>query len=361
MSFNLPPNRLLKLIKGSWADVRYPVRAVVQATLTPRDFFEPVDPQSPRSCVPAGGRDFSSLFDANSGGMVLRGPSMFPPVSVTFQINDGSWDIIFVGRVMQLSQSIDYEADLDPMLTHFEQTIPALLSVATGLSIFAETVEIALGDKLEARVEVLIPPNSFRVIAAETRVDELRSGIEMLGFALSSAGFILASSYLQEAIFFDASYNAHNPYTHSLVVLLRCAQAVEILFGGQRDAIREKCQILEVPDDVIESQIIPISVARHTLGSAHASSFVPKPSEVEILRNFAHRSVHTVRQLLLHISRVDPERRSFIMDTAKRSREKEKLFAVLQKGLQARLWSVEGDIEVRDILVPDPRLAGPTR
>jgi hypothetical protein len=63
----------------------------------------------------------------------------------------------------------------------------------------------------------------------------------------------------------------------------------------------------------------------------------------------------------LHISRVDPERRSFIMDTAKRSREKEKLFAVLQKGLQARLWSVEGDIEVRDILVPDPRLAGPTR
>jgi hypothetical protein len=183
----------------------------------------------------------------------------------------------------------------------------------------------------------------------------------MLGFALSSAGFILASSYLQEAIFFDASYNAHNPYTHSLVVLLRCAQAVEILFGGQRDAIREKCQILEVPDDVIESQIIPISVGRHTLGSAHASSFVLKPSEVEILRNFAHRSVHTVRQLLLHISRVDPERRSFIMDTAKRSREKEKLFAVLQKGLQARLWSVEGDIEVRDILVPDPRLAGPTR
>ena len=231
---------------------------------------------------------------------------MFPPLSVTFRINDGSWDIIFVGRVMQLSQSIAREADLDPILTHFEQTLPALLSLTTGLSIFAETVEIGLGDTLEARAEVLIPPNSFRVIGAEARVGELRSGIEMLGFALSSAGFILASSYLREAIFFDASYNGHNPYAHSLVVLLKCSQAIEILFGGQRDAIREKCELLGVPGDVIESQIIPITLARHSLGSAHASSFVPNSSEVAILREFAHRSVHTVRQLLLHISRVEP-------------------------------------------------------
>src|SRR5438876_5988763 len=90
MSFNLPPNCLLKLTKGAWADVKYPARIVAQAKLSPQDYFEPVDPQSPRSCVPAGGRDFSCLFDSNSGRMFTRGPTMFPPVSVTFEINDGA-------------------------------------------------------------------------------------------------------------------------------------------------------------------------------------------------------------------------------------------------------------------------------
>lgn len=288
--------------------------------------------------------------------MVLRGPTMFPPLSVTFDINGGSWDVIFVGRLMQLSQSIDREADLDALLTHFEHTVPALLSVATGLSIFAETVEIALGENLEARAETLIPPNNFRVIHAERRVDELRAGIEMLSFALSSGKFILACSYLREAIFFDAAYSEHNPYRHSLLVVLKCAQAIEVLFGGERDSIRAKCQLLGIASDIIKSQIIPITLVRNTLGAAHASAFVPTSREVDVLRQFAKRSAHTVRQLLLHVTKVAPEIRSFLSGNVSRDRKKEAFLATLETSLSAPPWSVEGDVELRHVLVPDPRL-----
>jgi hypothetical protein len=328
----------------------------VQANLTPRDFFEPVDPETPRSCVPAGGRGFSYLFDSNSGRMTLRGPSVFPPMSVTFNVNEGAWDIIFVGRLMQLTQSIAGEADVDLLLTHFEHTLPSLLSLVTGLSIFAETLEIALGDKVEARAETFIPPNNVRVIEADGRVGELRCGIEMLGLALPSARFILACSYLREALFLDAAYNDHNPYPHSLVVILKCSQAIEVLFGGQRDSIRNRCRSLGLADQHIESQVIPIILARNTLGTAHASSFVPNAREVEILRHFSKRSVHTVRQLLLHISRVDPQKRTFLADKLERHPEKEKLLNALEQSVKSPMWCVEGKIEVRHVEVPDPRL-----
>lgn len=356
MSFNLPANRLLKLTKGSWADVQYPVTAVVQANLTPRDFFEPVDPNTPRSCVPAGGQGFSYLFDANSGRLTLRGPSMFPPISVTFDINEGSWNVIFVGRLMQLTQTIAAEADVNLLLTHFEHTLPSLLSLVTGLSIFAETLEIALGDKLEARAEIFIPPNDVRVIEADRRIDELRCGIEIIGLALPSARFILACSYVREALFLDAAYNDHNPYTHSLIVILKCAQAIEVLFGGQREAMRKRCRSLGLEDRLIESQIIPIILARNDLGPAHASSFVPNTREVEILRNFSKRSVHTVRQLLLHISHVDPQKRTFLADKLERDPKKEKLLNALEQSLQSPMWCVKGKIEVRHVEIPDPRL-----
>jgi len=98
MSFNLPQNRLLKLTKGHWRDVQYPATAIVQVHLLPKDFFEPVEPDDIRSCVPVDGKNFSSLFDANTGRMSLRGETMFPPLSVTFEINDNAWNIIFNGR-----------------------------------------------------------------------------------------------------------------------------------------------------------------------------------------------------------------------------------------------------------------------
>ena len=361
MSFNLPPNCFLKITKGDWPYITYPARVVAQAKLGPQDYFEPVDPQAPRSCVPAGGRDFSCIFDSNSGKMITRGPTMFPPMSVTFDINGGSWDVIFVGRLMQLTQSIEREADVDVLLTHFQQTVPSLLSLSTSLSIFAETVEIAIGDHFEARVETLIPTNGIRVVDAEHRVDELRAGIEMLGFALSSGRFILACSYLREALFFDAAYNEHNPYRNSLLVVLKCAQAIEVLFGGQRDIVRQRCKDLKVTDEVIESQIVPIILVRNSFGSAHASSFVPSPRQVDVLREFAKRSTHTVRQLLLQISKADARARSFLDGSVARDRDKDELLIKLEQYLSASPWSVEGDTQWRHIVVPDPRLSPAVR
>ena len=361
MSFNLPPNSILKLTKGDWTEVSYPACIVAQATLSPQDYFEPVDPKSPRSCVPAGGRGFSCHFDSNSGRMFTHGPTMFPPVSVTFDINDGAWNVIFVGRLMQLTQTIECDADVDVLLTHFQHTIPAVLSLTTGLSIFAETVEIAISDCLEARVETLIPAGGIRVIDEMYRVEELRAGIDMLGFALSSGRFILACTYLREALFFDATYNEHNPYRHSLLVVLKCAQAIEVLFGGQRDTVRQKCKGLKIADEVIESHIVPIILVRNSFGSAHASSFVPSGQQVDVLRDFAKRSAHTVRQILLLISKADAQTREFLNGSVTRDHEKDALLVKLGDHLSAPLWTVEVDVELRRVLVPDPRLSSATR
>ena len=360
MSFNLPPNRLLKLIEGNWKDVQYPATVIVQVHLRPRDFFEPVKRDEARSCVPAGGKNFSSLFDANIGRMTLRGETMFPPLSVTFDINDGAWNVIFQGNCMQVTQAIESEDDINSLLTNCEHTVPALLSVATGLAIFCETLELRVGDIVEARSETLIPPNAVRIIKADARIEELKKGIQIVGVSSSSPRFTLASTYFREALYFDAAYYEHNPYTHSLITILKCAQAIEVLFGGQYDSIRKKCRRLGITEDVIESEIIRINVTRNELGSAHASGFVPTPRQSEVLRHFARRAVHTVQQLLLLISKSQITDHPYLIEKFQRDSKKETLLEKLHESLQRPLWSIEGEVEVRHCLINDPRLRAST-
>lgn len=356
MSFNLPPNRLLKLTKGHWREVRYPTTAIVKVQLLPQDFFEPVERDAARSCVPVGGKNFSSLFNANTGRMTLHGETMFPPLSVTFAINEDAFNIIFVGRCMQVTQTIASESDIDSLLTNCEHTVPALLSVATGLAIYCEMLELGLGDKVEARLETLIPPNSVRVIDANARIHELQTGIELIGVSSGSPRFTLASTYFREALYFDSAYYEHNPYTLSLVTILKCAQAIEVLFGSQNDSIREKCRKLGIPDDIIESEIIRVIITRSHLGSAHASGFVPTPTESEALRHFASRAVHTVQQLLLHISRTTIRDHPYLIETLDRDKGKEAFLEQLKQTVRRPLWSIDGEVEVRNVVFTDPRL-----
>lgn len=185
MSFNLPAKRLLRVTKGSWATVKYPTVLTVQAELLPQDYFEPVSKDVARSCVPAGGKGFSFLLDSNSGKLTLHGADVLQPMSVTFNV-ENTWNAVFVGRCMQVSQVIASEVALDPVLTHVEYTLPSLLSIATNLSIFCESIELALGDdadRLEARAETCIPSYEVKIVEPDERVDELRKGIELLGLA----------------------------------------------------------------------------------------------------------------------------------------------------------------------------------
>jgi len=288
--------------------------------------------------------------------MTLRGETMFPPLSVTFHINDDAWNVIFVGRCMQVTQTIGSENDIDALLINCEHTVPALLSVATGLAMFCESLEIILGNDVEARSETLIPPNFVRVIEADSRMDELRKGIELLSISRVSQRYTLASSYFREALYFDSSYHEHNPYTHSLVTILKCAQTIEVLFGGQYDSIREKSHKLGIADDIIESDIIRIIITRNKLGSAHASGFVPTPTESEVLRHFARRAVHTVQQILLHISRANIHDHPYLIETLQRDQEKETFLKELQETVQRPLWSIDGEVKTRLVLFDDPRL-----
>lgn len=358
MSFNLPSSRILRVTQGDWANVKYPTRMTVEAVLQPRDYFEPVARDDARSCVPTGSSGFSFVFDSNSGKVTLRGPDMLQSLEVRYLVEE-TWDAVFTGRCMQVSQVIDNEASIDAVLTHVEYTLPSLLSIATGLAVFPETIEVGFGDEcqlLQARVEISFPPFDVRVVEPDERLSELQKGIEIFGVARRSSRYTLAASYLRDAMFCVASYHVHNPYTQSLIAILKCSQAIEILFSGERETIRASCRELKIQEDVIESQIVSIVVARNTLGSAHASSFMPSSDEVEIIRRFALRSVHTVRELLLHIDAASNEERNGIFGNIQPNKNKPKLIARLKDSLAVKPWTVDGQTPRQVDIMNDPRM-----
>jgi hypothetical protein len=330
----------------------------VEAFLTPRDYFEPVAPNDARSCVPKEGSGFTFIFDSNSGKVTLRGPHMLQSLDVAYRVEE-KWDVVFTGRCMQVSQVIDDEKSIDAVLTHVEFTLPSLLSIATGLAVFPETIEVGFGEEcqqLQARLETSFPPFDVRIVKPDARLSELQKGIEVFGLARRSSRFTLAASYLREAMFCVASYHVHNPYTQSLIAILKCSQAIEILFGSERDTIREGCCRLKIEKDIIESQIVSIVVARSTLGAAHASSFMPSCDEVEVIRRFALRSVHTVRELLLHIDNANDEERSGMFDNFQPSKHKPELIERLKDSLAVKPWTINGQTLRQVDIVNDPRM-----
>ena len=358
MSFHLPANRIRKVTRGEWSNVTYPTRMTIEALLQPRDYFEPVKSDDARSCVPAGGKGFSFLFDSNSVKATLHGPDMLEPLSVTFKVEE-TWDAVFQGRCMQVSQVIDADSSIDAVLTHVEYTLPALISVATGLAVFCESIELGLGEEceqLQARAETSIPPLDVRIVEGDARLAELQQGIELFGLGRRATRFTFAASYLREAMFCVASYHVHNPYTQSLIAILKCSQAIEILFSGDRETIRKRCRQLDIDEKVIESQIVSIVIARSTLGSAHASSFMPSSDEVEIIRRFAQRSVHTVRELLLHLDASSDEERNRISEKINPNKDKPKLIERLKDSLAAEQWTVGGRSPRQIDIMNDPRM-----
>lgn len=86
---------------------------------------------------------------------------------------------------------------------------------------------------------------------------------------------------------------------------------------------------------------------------------MPDHEEVEILRRFAQRSVHTVRELLLHIGRANNEEREVASEQIKRSPDKEKLLRRLKESLAAQPWSVDGLLPRNVEIMNDPRLYPP--
>ena len=277
MSLNLPASALLKTTKGSWDSIVYPATAVVQVLLTPQDYFEPVPPDSSRSFI-VQNSEASIVFDSNTGKVTVRSPNSLPRLSLTLQEHNGSFEVTFDGRLMQLEHSVANAAEVHALLYNAEYTIPAGLSLSCGLAIHSDSVEIAIGDHFEARRETTFPTQTVKVCSESGRQEEIVMGLELLGLTLKSSRFSLATGYLREALFLSAHYYSHNPYFQALNVILKCSQVLEILFGSRRDQIRDHCRDLGVPEAVVESQVVPITLARHSLGSGHGSSFRPRSS-----------------------------------------------------------------------------------
>ncbi|QEF98101.1 hypothetical protein Mal15_21480 [Stieleria maiorica] len=358
MSFNLPDNRILKVTEGAWRDVVYPAKAIVQLKLVPSDYFEPVSEDESRSCVPQGGTDFRFLLNGNNGRMTLHGKTMMPPLSVTFDINDGAWDVSFVGATMQISSNLDSEDRINSFLTNCEKIIPALLSVCLGIAIRSDETLIRIGDYVEARSETIFAPHTVRVIDPDSRIQELADSLPVIVKCMDSARYVLAATYLREAIEFNSSYGQQNPYVRSLETILGCAKVIEVLFSGQNDTIRDKCRELGIDDDVIEHEIVRINMARSKLGPAHSSRFVPNSTEAEVLRVFASRAIVTVRELLLLISKKRFTDFPYLLEPAGRSRDKEAFLEKLRETLERPTWRPSGDSEPRNFAFHDPRLSG---
>ena len=83
---------------------------------------------------------------------------------------------------------------------------------------------------------------------------------------------------------------------------------------------------------------------------------MPSSDEVEIIRRFSQRSVHTVRQLLLHVDASSDEEREGISEKINPNQEKPKLIERLKDSLAVEQWAVDGRPPRQVEIMNDPRL-----
>ncbi len=340
--FNLPPSYKLTLRKGQWSDIRYPAIASIELKLIPKDFFEEVGPEVARSCIANDAADLNFLFDANTGVVALMGSYAMGKLRFGIDVGGGKTKIEFDGQLVSITNTLVDESRIDQFISSCVNTIPVCLSLATDLAVFHAEATLTIGNTLEASLQTCLPSTGYRIFDPNGRIKETCEIVPLIGRCLRSARFLLAAGYFREALYFNSPYTGVNPYARSLDAILACAKAIEILFGSRNDSIRSRCKDLGIHSSVVEADIIPVNLARSKLGPAHASWFVPTADEAETLRRFAERSVHTVRQLLFHISKQKLDDHPYLLEPASRCRDKARFIETLKATVNSPLNYAEG-------------------
>ena len=297
-------NRILKCSRDN--KLEFPGQLELEVKLGPPEAFGTSDKQSRLVLFE---REAQLLFNANTGHMYFRSKPALEPLDV--KIEAPGQTIILNGDTLWYQEKCpDYET-LNGILSTFQFMLTPLLNMGFADPPIILYIKGKLGkasfcwehEKSQATFVTRTPEQIERHTVDSFKHLALMSGTTNRRLAAGLHYFYIASRLL---------VSGNSPWEFMAECVLNMTKALEIMFGGRRDSVREKLLELGYSTEEVESEFIPLMILRNQFDVEHPRISILKRDQLQILYRYLSVSEERFRKLFIRIfERLDEGRFEF--------------------------------------------------
>jgi hypothetical protein len=303
MSYFIPRPRHFNVDFGEIDTVTFPSPVQIRIPLRPKDLFGASDLTRPRYAFVRGTGNAKVWFDANLGRSEAESSDHLPPFHVEGITTPSGMSVSMTGHELLVSASLRSFDQLPGLVNAAEFFVIPMLTLHFGTFIGADEVTVVLDSQVQLRAEVSRFQHFVTITDETHRRETFQAALAAVSGRTAFDRFFYATLYYQQAKRLASGLENNIPDLNASEILVNLAKAVEILFGGSREKIREGCRGAGLEEEEIEAHVIPIVLARNQLDGAHPVGTRVSQNFVDTLREFVGRAEHNVRSLLVRIHR----------------------------------------------------------
>ncbi len=269
----------------------FPSELEIIIDFAPEDSFG-VRGSAPRTTIKLGTRAQINL-DANEGVTFIEG-ELIDELSCEFQVNElsGMWR----GNVLTIIVLVSSMEDVRRIILSANHMLPATLSFHLKIFVWIRKFGAQI-DNCRFNVEAVDNRSHFMVASTEINQSySIEAAQDWVSLGAHSRRLVVAMYYFRQALRLEAI----QPDTQSMTaeVVLNLCKAVEAIFPGSRDAIRQRAMKIGVNLELLEKRIIPLLLIRNEFDVAHAALTPLQTGQKVSLEEFTSSATQHVHQLL---------------------------------------------------------------
>ena len=292
MAYFLMPTRYLKYEKA-FPPPASEYNLELRLTLYPPDAFG-IDCEARTTCQVR--QTVGQRFNARSGKTGKITAQLIQALDGQFDLNNGI-TVKIAGNIITFSAISPNKNEIESLIIHLTNLVPTWLALYLKVPRSLDDICGSVNDTLFG---VELTNVTFPIVATERdqQYESVRHALEQL-ILPAHCDIRLASAlvYFNQALRFrfedDASVRLFSE------IMLNLAKAIESIFPGKRDDVREQCKLLDLKTDFVEKRIIPILLVRNKLDVAHVRLHTLDNDEFSILQSFLSKALTAVHELLI--------------------------------------------------------------
>jgi hypothetical protein len=329
MSYFIPRPRHLNIVSGDLGGITWPAAGRISVGLRPADLFGASTEPSPRYAIVVGSSGVRVHFDSNLGRCHTESSTFLPLLELEGIRTPAGPVVSARGNTLYIDATFKSVEHLLTLVHSAEYYILPMLSMQFGTYVGLNEIIVEVAADVRMRAEISRFQHAIVITSDEDRRDRIHAALAAIPNDGPFSRFMVSALYFQQAQRLASGVDGGTPDLCASEILINLAKAIEILFGGSRDRIRDGCRAAGLTEAQIESQIIPILLARNQLDGAHPVGSPAKQDFVDTLRKFVDRAQFNVKSLLLRVHRLMVDGRAGFIepfrDNADRARERQQL------------------------------------
>lgn len=261
-------------------EATFPNRVQIEVRLAPAHVFGAAD--SPGRFM-VKGREHGIEYNGNVGRLLIQ-PK--PPLErLAVRIESPNTLVELDGNIVQYTRECTNLQELERSIDALLYLLPTLLSVAFPEPVFVESIHGKIGDAAFNYIHARGTADLI-VIDENLLVKQFAECVERCKFVSTAVNRRLLAGLHYFSVASRLHAAGHSGWEFMAEFVLNCCKALDIMFGGSRDKIRDGLSQLGYSDAEIEGNFIPITILRNHFDVGHPRLAILRSEQLQTIYQY---------------------------------------------------------------------------